>query len=152
MVKETKNQIAAVKAAAVNLKGALTMGLFSKKEEKKESCCCADCTPEKMEQAEAFKSAPGVKVLGSGCVKCNALEAAAKEALAELNMDTNIEHVTDFEQIAAYGVMSTPALVINDKVVSVGKVLKKDEVITILNKLGGKQFVYAERSRRWTKG
>ena len=90
-----------------------------------------------MEQAEALKSAPGVKVLGSGCAKCDALEAAAKEALAELNMDTNIDHVTDFAQIAAYGEMSTPALVINGKVVSAGKVLKKDEVITILNKLGG---------------
>lgn len=113
------------------------MGLFSKKEEKKESCCCADCTPEKMKQAEALKVTPGVKVLGSGCAKCNALEAAAKEALTELNMDTTIDHVTDFAGIAAYGVMSTPALVVDGKVVSVGKVLKKDEVIAILNKRGG---------------
>jgi small redox-active disulfide protein 2 len=113
------------------------MGLFSKKEEKKESCCCVDCTPEKMKEAGALKSALGVKVLGSGCAKCNALEAAAKEALAELNMDTAIDHVTDFAQIAAYGVMSTPALVVDGKVVSFGKVLKKDEVIAILNKRGG---------------
>lgn len=111
------------------------MRLFSKKSEKKESCC-TDCTPEKMEQAEALKAAPGVKVLGSGCAKCNALEAAAKEALAELNMDTAIDHVTDFAQIAAYGVMSTPALVVDGKVVSCGKVLNKNEVITILNRRG----------------
>lgn len=114
------------------------MGLFSKKEEKKESCCCADCTPEKMKETEAFKATPGVKVLGSGCAKCNALEAAAKEALAELNLDTTIDHVTDFAQIAAYGVMSTPALVVDGKVVSVGKVLKKDEVIAAVKKVRGK--------------
>lgn len=110
------------------------MGLFGKREKKKESCCCADCNTANMEHAEAMKAAPGVKVLGSGCAKCNALEAAVKEALAELNMDTTIDHVTDFAQIAAYGVMSTPALVVDGKVVSYGKVLKRDEVIAILQK------------------
>ena len=109
------------------------MRLFHKKEEKP-SCCCGSCTPETMAQAEAGKASSGVKVLGSGCAKCNALEAAAKEALAELNMDTTIDHVTDFAQIAAYGVMSTPALVVDGKVVSYGRVLKKDEVIAILQK------------------
>ena len=61
------------------------MGLFGKKNEESKACCCGgNCTPEKMAQAEAAKDASGVKVLGSGCAKCNALEAAAKEALAEL--------------------------------------------------------------------
>ncbi len=50
-------------------------------------------------------------------------------------MDSAIEHVTDFAQIAAYGVMSTPALVIDGKVVSYGKVLKTDEVVSILQKV-----------------
>ena len=109
------------------------MGLFGKKESKKD-CCCGNCTPEKMEQVEELKAASGVKVLGSGCAKCNALEATVKEALQELHMDTTIDHVTDFSQIAAYGVMSTPALVVDGKVVSFGKVLKKDEVIAILKK------------------
>ena len=54
------------------------------------------------------------------------------EALKELGMDTEIEHVTDFAKIAAYGVMTTPALVVGDKVVSYGKVLKKDEVVKLL--------------------
>ena len=49
-------------------------------------------------QAEAAKGASGVKVLGSGCAKCNALESAVREALAELGMDTTIDHVTDFTQ------------------------------------------------------
>jgi small redox-active disulfide protein 2 len=111
------------------------MGLFGKKEEKEKACCCGgSCTPEDMEKAEEAKAAPGIKVLGSGCARCNALEASVKEALAELGMDTVIEHVTDFSQIAAYGVMSTPALVVDGKVVSFGKVLTKDEVIAILKK------------------
>lgn len=118
------------------------MGLFGfkkKKEESKEAgCCCGgNCTPETMEQAEQEKAQAGVKVLGSGCAKCNQLEAATTEALKELGMDTTIEHVTDFEKIAAYGVMSTPALIVDGKVVSYGKVLKKDEVIEILKRVKG---------------
>ena len=78
-----------------------------------------------------------VKVLGSGCKKCNDLENAAKEALSKLNMDTTVEHVTDFAEISAYGVMSTPALVIDGKVVSMGKVLKVEEITDILKKVRG---------------
>ena len=52
-----------------------------------------------------------------------------------LNMNIEIDHVTDFTQIASYGVMSTPALVINGKVVSYGKILKVDEIIGILKKI-----------------
>ena len=114
------------------------MGLFNKnKQEKKASCCCGSCTPEAMSQAEAEKASGGVKVLGSGCAKCKALEQAAREALAELGMETTIDHVTDFAQIAAYGVMSTPALVVDGKVVSYGKVLKKDEAKELIQKVRG---------------
>lgn len=110
------------------------MGLFRKKKE--EACCCGDsCTPETMAQAEAAKSAVGVKVLGSGCAKCNALEDAVRAALTELGMDTAIDHVTDFTQIAAYGVMTTPALVVDGKVVSYGKVLKKEEAKALIQKV-----------------
>ena len=52
-------------------------------------------------------------------------------------MDTTIDHVTDFAQIASYGVMSTPALVVDGKVVSYGKVLSKDEVKSLLQKVLG---------------
>ena len=90
-----------------------------------------------MTQAEAVKMSSGVKVLGSGCAKCNALEQAARETLAELGMETTIDHVTDFAQIAAYGVMSTPALVVDGKVVSYGKVLKKDEAKDLIRKVRG---------------
>lgn len=112
------------------------MGLFSKKKEETKSCCCGgNCTPETMAQAEAAKSAVGVKVLGTGCAKCNALEDAVRAALTELGMDTTIDHVTDFTQIAAYGVMTTPALVVDGKVVSYGKVLKKDEAKALIQKV-----------------
>lgn len=112
------------------------MSLFGKKKVETKSCCCGgNCTPESMAQAETAKAATGVKVLGSGCAKCNALEEAARAALAELGMDTAIDHVTDFTQIAAYGVMTTPALVVDGKVVSYGKVLKKDEVAKLIQKV-----------------
>lgn len=114
------------------------MGLFSKsKKEETTSCCCGGCTPEAMTQAETEKTSAGIKVLGSGCAKCSALELAAREALAELGMDTEIEHVTDFARIAAYGVMTTPALVVDGKVVSYGKVLKKDEAKALIQKARG---------------
>lgn len=114
-------------------------GLGKKKEgEKKSSCCCgSNCTPENMQAAEEEKSSIGVKILGGGCAKCNQLEAATIDALSELGMDTTIDHVKDYEKIAAYGVMTTPALVIDGKVVSYGKVLKKDEVIKILKDVRG---------------
>jgi small redox-active disulfide protein 2 len=117
------------------------MALFGKKnkEEKSASCCCGgNCDAESMAKAEAAKSeGAGVKVLGSGCAKCNQLEEATKAALEQLGMDTTVEHVTDFSQIATYGVMTTPALVIDGKVVSYGKVLKTDEIVKILQKVRG---------------
>ena len=71
-------------------------------------------------------------MLFRSCAKCNALESAVRSALEELGMDTTIEHVTDFAQIAAYGVMSTPALVVDGKVVSYGKALSKDEAKAVI--------------------
>lgn len=116
-------------------------GFGKKKEEVKEECCCGgncNCNTETMETAKkANADGPSVKVLGSGCAKCNQLEAAAKEALSQLGMDSAIDHVTDFAQIAAYGVMTTPALVVDGKVVSYGKVLKTEEVIEIFKKERG---------------
>jgi len=115
------------------------MALFGKKskEGKNTSCCCGgNCDAESMAKAEAAKvEGASVKGLGTGCAKCNALEAATKAALEQLGMDTAIDHVTDFSQIAAYGVMTTPALVIDGKVVSYGKVLKTEEVVKILQKV-----------------
>lgn len=112
------------------------MGLFGKKKVEKAPCCCnRNCSPETMTSEEKTRSeGPSVKVLGSGCAKCNQLEAATKAALEQLRMDTKIDHVTDFAQIASYGVMTTPALVVDGKVVSFGKILKTEEIIKILKK------------------
>lgn len=119
------------------------MALFGKRKETtitksdSSSCCCGgNCDCESMEQAESAKAEDAsVKVLGSGCPKCNALELATKAALEQLGMDTEIEHVTDYAKMASYGVMSTPALVVDGKVVSYGKALKKEEVVAILKKV-----------------
>jgi len=114
------------------------MALFGKKKVNENSCCGGDVSAESTAQAQAAQNeGAAVKILGSGCKKCNELEANTKAALAQLGMDTAVDHVTDFGQIAAYGVMTTPALVLNKKVVSVGKVLKKDEVIALIKKHGG---------------
>jgi small redox-active disulfide protein 2 len=75
-----------------------------------------------------------IKILGSGCKKCNELEENAKEAVKEVGLDAEIIKVTDFKEIAKYGVMTTPALVIDEKVVAKGKVLKKDEIKEVLSK------------------
>ena len=79
-----------------------------------------------------MKEITSVKILGGGCKKCNDLEAATKEALVELGVKVNIEHITDFSVIATYGVMTTPALVVNEEVLSYGKVLKKKQVLQLL--------------------
>jgi small redox-active disulfide protein 2 len=116
------------------------MGLFGKKkeEEKKPCCCGGNCSAETMAEAEKAKAGgSSIKILGSGCAKCNALEAATAEALRSLGMYDAIDHVTDFTQIAAYGVMTTPALVVDGKVVSFGKVLKSEEVAALLKKARG---------------
>mgnify|MGYP000955823987 CR=1 FL=1 len=112
------------------------MALFNFGKKKEEPCCCGgNCDAETMAKAENAKSeGAGIKVLGSGCAKCNQLEAAVKAALEQLGMDTAVDHVTDFSQIAAYGVMTTPALVVDGKVVSYGKVLKAEEVVKILQR------------------
>ena len=74
-----------------------------------------------------------IKILGSGCKKCMALAENAKVAAANEGVSVEIEKVTDIVDISKYGVMSTPALVINEKVVSTGKVLSAEEI--------GKYFV-----------
>ena len=75
-----------------------------------------------------------IKILGSGCKNCISLAENTKAAISELSMEAEIVKVTDFAEIAAFGVLSTPSLVIDEKVVSYGKVLKSKEIIKILEK------------------
>lgn len=75
-----------------------------------------------------------IKVLGSGCKNCHALLESTKEAVKAMGLDIEVGYVTDMEEITKYGVMSMPALVVNEKVASMGKVLKAAEVEKILRK------------------
>jgi small redox-active disulfide protein 2 len=69
-----------------------------------------------------------IKILGSGCPNCNKLEANAKQAATNLGIAATFTKITNFNEMMAYGIMSTPALVIDNKVVSIGRVLSVQEI------------------------
>jgi small redox-active disulfide protein 2 len=73
-----------------------------------------------------------VKVLGAGCANCHTLEERANQALTRLGADGAVEMVTDYAQIAGYGVMITPALVVDEQVVLSGRVPDVPELVSIL--------------------
>lgn len=75
-----------------------------------------------------------IKVMGTGCRKCKALLAATEEAVKSSGVQAEIEYVTDMIKIAETGLMSTPGLVINDKIVSSGKVLEAQAVAELIEK------------------
>ena len=74
-----------------------------------------------------------VKVLGPGCANCRNLEKATRQALADLGLDATVEKVTDYPTIAGYGVMSTPALVVDERVLLSGRVPGAEEVRALLS-------------------
>ena len=75
-----------------------------------------------------------IKVLGTGCAKCKSLEKKVIESVTALNIDANVSKVEDVYQIMKYGVMRTPALVIDEKVVLSGRLPKEQELIDLLTK------------------
>lgn len=74
-----------------------------------------------------------IKILGTGCAKCQTLEALAHEAADEIGLTADFEKVTDPGEIASWGVMATPALVIDDEVVVAGRVPSKLDIAALLN-------------------
>ena len=130
------------------------MALFhfgKKKEEEKKSCCCGSapkaeptagcCCGSEAKEETTCCGAPVdgiccIKVLGSGCKNCHALWEASKAAVQNIGLNVEVEYVTDMEKIMGYGVMRMPALVVNEKVVSMGKVLKAADVEKLLRRLG----------------
>ncbi len=76
-----------------------------------------------------------IKILGSGCTNCVNLERVTREAVAELGLDAEFEKVTDYADITSYGVMSTPGLVVDDKVVMSGRVPTAAKVRELLESL-----------------
>ena len=75
-----------------------------------------------------------IKILGPGCAKCHQVEKIVREAIAETGAGAEIEHVTDFKKIAAYGVFGTPAVVMDGEVKSVGKIPSKGDIVKWLKK------------------
>jgi small redox-active disulfide protein 2 len=73
-----------------------------------------------------------IKILGTGCPKCKTLEKAAKEAVRELGIDAGVTKEEDIMKIMGYGVMRTPGLVINEKVVASGKLLSVNEIKNLI--------------------
>ena len=124
------------------------MALFNfgkkKKEEKKAHACACNCgcpTSKVNEIAndccsEAKDGICCIKVLGAGCKSCHQQYENAKEAVKAMGLSVKVEYITDMEKVMAYGVMSMPALVVNEKVVSMGKVLKAADVEKLLHKSG----------------
>ena len=127
---------------------------FGKKKEEKETpaCCCEASAPKAGDSAACCcGSASGakesasccgapvegiccVKVLGAGCKSCHEQYENAKAAVAALGLNVEVEYITDMEKVMEYGVMSMPAIVVNDQVVSMGKVLKAADVEKLLRK------------------
>ena len=130
------------------------MALFNfgkKKEEEKKSCCCGSevkaeqtagcCCGSEAKEENTCCGAPVdgiccIKVLGAGCKTCHEQYENAKAAVAALGLSIEVEYITDMEKVMEYGVMSMPAIVVNDKVVSMGKLLKAAEVEKLLQKQG----------------
>ena len=99
------------------------MSLFKRKRDTEIICSCGgNCNTE----------ITSVKVLGSGCKSCHQLYENTKEAVKQMGLNVEVEYVTDMEKVMQYGAMSMPVLVVNEKVVSVGKVLKLKEIINLL--------------------
>lgn len=115
-------------------------GIGKKKEEKAPACSCqcaglapeTDVPPVEREGVGPAGDGLSIKVLGTGCASCHALLENTKKAVETMGLGAEVEYVTDMTRIAGYGVMRVPALVVNEKVVSAGKVLKPQEIVTIL--------------------
>ena len=124
------------------------MSIFDKLFGKKEcGCSCGTEVKEEPKVQETSCSCGGncegtnetskmeIRILGPGCKNCHTLEKNTLEAVNELGLDVKLTHVTDFAEIATYGIMSTPGLCVDVKVVYYGKVLSKDEIKELLKKL-----------------
>lgn len=109
----------------------------SAKETKEESCCCCGSNPVDAETENCCCGGAGapsvsIKVLGAGCKSCHEMYENTKEAVKNAGLSVEVEYITDMERVMGYGVMSMPGLVVNEKVVSMGKVLKAAEVEKLL--------------------
>ena len=128
------------------------MALFSFKKKKDEvkkentpACCCnGDCcsteNTEKVSECcgEKVDGICCVKVLGAGCKSCYEQYENAQKAVKAMGLSAEVEYITDMPKVMEYGVMSMPAIVVNEKVVAQGKVLKPADVEKLLRGILGK--------------
>lgn len=119
------------------------MGLFGfgkrMEEETKGGCCCGGASVnETVNECCCACGGNGchIKVLGAGCKSCHEQYENVKKAVANMSLDAEVEYITDMEKVMSYGVMSMPAIVVNEQVVSTGKVLKSAQVEELLKNLG----------------
>lgn len=109
-------------------------------ETKESSCCCGgnSAAPETdgCDCVDMKNRLQSIKVLGAGCKSCHEMYENTKKAMESAGIDVEVEYITDMEKVMAYGVMSMPGLVVNEKVVSMGKVLKPADVEKLIQKLG----------------
>ena len=73
-----------------------------------------------------------IKILGPGCARCHELDKRAREVVNELGLDADVEYVKNLNEIIKYGILTTPGLVVNDKIVCSGHVPGKDEITKLL--------------------
>ncbi len=114
-------------------------------EKKKEirRCHCSESNNNSLEIQPMLKPqdtsayAKAIIVLGTNCGKCRKLTEVTKQAVAELNIQEDVEHVTDLAVMAGFNVVATPALVINGEVVSAGAALKLEEVVEFIKERRG---------------
>lgn len=112
-------------------------GFGKKKEEKKTYCCYGTGEAETTFANTAVNGEiSSVKVLGAGCKSCHDQYQNVINAAAEMGLAIDIEYITDMEKVMAYGVMSMPAIIVNEKVVSMGKVLKTADVVKLFKQIG----------------
>ena len=118
------------------------MALFNfgkkKDEEKKAPACACSCGCSATECCPDLKEGEicCIKVLEAGCKSCHEQYQNAKQAVKDMGLSVEVEYITDMQKVMEYGVMSMPALVVNEKVVAMGKVLKAADVVALLHKLG----------------
>lgn len=91
-------------------------------------------TPEHTGSSMQTVGIKSIKVLGAGCKSCHAQYENVRKAASEMGIPIEVEYITDMAKIAEYGVMRMPAIVVNEKVISAGKVLKASDVVKLLQK------------------
>lgn len=116
-------------------------GIGKKKDGETNTPCHCCKTPETADISEiccteTAKSICCIKVLGAGCKSCHEQYENVRKAVTEMGLDIEVEYITDMERVMTYGVMSMPAIAVNEKIASTGKVLKTADVVKLLKKYG----------------